>query len=517
MKKIAGLAIAAIFAASAVYADQESGTNFEGLEAGATIGAGNTDSASSTDSYWLGGDAIADLKNTVTAYGEEAPYAGTVGVPDAYKNEAQNNKYLSVNTVGTLMRTINKVETDTAAPYDLESAPLFIDTLVKFTPSEIEPAVGADDKFVMWMDANSNLVVRAGTYKMVEGNESLLVTNATLTGTFSADTWYRLTVKMLPQIFGPVQMVVYIDGVQQTYDSAEYVAYDATIWETLVTAELVTPELAAAKTANALFIAAADDGTSEISYLGFEGIGSVDDISFTLDTPAFLNGETTLAFTLALGDGVTAITYTISGTEGTQTAVGAINVPVNGTVTVTGITAADWYTDTAVLAATEGATASGNAFTVAAAGSTGTVSATPVPVISIVGTDGAALTLNQLKAWAAANNIDYSDIAAASESNVLKAYLMNDDSVTPSGLKVASIEKVDDGVEFTFVKTNGSSETEIESDEAINGSLYVWQGDTIEEMEAATPTEVEISDAGVVTIETTKKFFKFKVDLPQAE
>ena len=213
-----------------------------------------------------------------------------------------------------------------------------------------------------------------------------------------------------------------------------------------------------------MFIAAADDGTSEISYLGFEGIGSVDDISFTLDTPAFLNGETTLAFTLALGDGVTAITYTISGTEGTQTAVGAINVPVNGTVTVTGITAADWYTDTAVLAATEGATASGNAFTVAAAGSTGTVSATPVPVISIVGTDGAALTLNQLKAWAAANNIDYSDIAAASESNVLKAYLMNDDSVTPSGLKVASIEKVDDESTVGALKEANGLEVEYSKD-----------------------------------------------------
>lgn len=516
MKKIAGLAIAAIFAASAVYADQESGTNFEGLDAGAIIGAGNTDSTSSTDSYWLGGDAITDLKNTVTAYGEEAPYAGTVGVPDAYKNEAQNNKYLSVNTVGTLKRTINKVENDTSNPYsDLATAPLFIDTLVKFTPSEIEPAVGEGDKFVMWMDANSNLVIRAGAYVMNEQDMyALTPTNVTLNGTFTADTWYRLTVKMLPDIYGPVQMVVYIDGVQQTYASADYIPYDADTWALLEAAELVTPELATAKTANALFIAA-DDQDQNVSYLGFEGIGSVDDISFTLDTPAFLNGETTLAFTLALGDGVTAITYTISGTEGTQTAVGPINVPVNGTVTVTGITAADWYTDPAVLAATEGATASGSAFTVAAAGSTGTVSATPVPVISIVGTDGESLTLNQLKAWAAANSIDYSDIAAASQSNVLKAYLMNDDSVTPSGLKVASIEKVDDGVEFTFVKTNGSSETEIESDDAINGSLYVWQGDTIEEMEAATPTKVEISDAGVVTIETTKKFFKFKVDLPQ--
>ena len=515
MKKIAGLAIAAIFAASAVYADQESGTNFEGLEAGATIGAGNTDSASSTDSYWLGGDAIADLKNTVTAYGEEAPYAGTVGVPDAYKNDAQNNKYLSVNTVGTLKRTINRVENDTSEPYsDLATAPLFIDTLVKFTPSEIEPAVGDEDKFVMWMDANSNLVARVGAYVMDDQDQTVLqTTNVIFNGTFSADTWYRLTVQILPELEYAVHMVVYIDG--NRLSAANYVPYHASMWEDIALGD-VPADVVALKQANALFLAAAENNTS-ISYLGFEGIGSVDDISFTLDTPAFLNGETTLAFTLALGDGVTGITYTISGTEGTQTAVGEINVPVNGTVTVTGITPADWYTDTAVLAATEGATVSDNAFTVAAAGSTGTVSATPVPVISIVGTDGATLTLNQLKAWAAANNIDYSDIAAASESNVLKAYLMNDDSVTPSGLKVASIEKVDDGVEFTFVKTNGSSETEIESDDAINGSLYVWQGDTIEEMEAATPTKVEISDAGVVAIETTKKFFKFKVDLPTVE
>lgn len=162
--------------------------------------------------YWLyEGASGSDDGSTVKAYGDENLAAPTTG-------DAAGDKYLELSTEGgTLWRSLaegNTVGTDIAdklgAAQALPAGGLYIDTMVQFTPTEDggAPETTGGDKLAIWLNVDSssgapvtNLMVKAGhVYR--DGSEVVDPMPFVLEGTSGVvpGTWYRLTVKAIPDV-----------------------------------------------------------------------------------------------------------------------------------------------------------------------------------------------------------------------------------------------------------------------------------------------------------------------------
>ena len=516
-------ATAALSVALAGSAAQISGTDFESMNPEAPVQY-NAPDQSTGASYWYT-DAMSSVTNGVlVANDAEGSYSNSTdfaGYPNEYAN-SNHVQYLQLSTAEELKRTINASGVNGITPYSMAEegkGTLYVDMLVKFTPSDIAPDSNVADKIVLWMDSASNLVVRAGYMP-----KSLIVMpkEYQLNGTFFPDKWYRLTIKSIRQAPYSIFFVVYVDGVRLSHsDSIEE--------EPGTLASLTDDAAKDAFNNNALFYSlVADSDTDEISYVSFTGVGSVDDISFTLDEPVFAGGgETLLSFTLALGEGLSGFEYVVGDGESANASGDVVtNVAANTVVTIKSITPADWYTNVASLSnATDGVTVDSvnTNFTVTADNATGVVSAVKASVADVVGTTVEGVSVEQLQAWANANGLDYSTIVAADATKTANAFLMNTSDLTADPvLKVASIVKDGNTWKFTFTKAasasaatdegvTGSSKTgTTPSTLNIYGTIYVYESDDLSNWGAATPVTVT---EGTVTITPTKNFFKFKVDV----
>lgn len=538
MKMTKAMVLSAAFALASApsYCAQISGTDFENKSAGSVIGAGVED-ITGQGIYWLGGDTDSE---SVVAENSDT-YSAACGQPDAFANSAQT-KYLSVNTTARLRRMVNPATIDvnleeTVTPYylgadgvsydyEIDGNHLYIDTLVKFSVSDVAPTAQAGDKLVLWLNTDNKLCILSRAYTSTSEedliidatDESVVTTTVVTDGTYSPDQWYRLTVKAQcdPLDLTALELLVWVDGQPVTYQDSDYQAFSrqmlnlleeqAVAWETDIS------ETKALMQQKRLFLAIDEDTGRTISEVSFEGVGALDDISFTADDPAFLTGSTTLAFTLALGEGVTAVEYAVNG--GTAVSVSATatisNLSANDQIAVTGVTPDAWYSTTPTLSVSGGATLDGSTFTVTADGATGTVASTYVAPSAVIGEALPGVTTAQLKSWADGNSLSYSDILAADSALVANAYLMNSSSLaTAPGLKITSIEKTADGVSLTLAKTAGSAESPLDSAD-LNGTVYYWATDTLGDW--GEPQSVSVTE-GTTSITTTKKFFKFKVDL----
>ncbi len=126
----------------------------------------------------------------LVAYNSDAPGVGVV-VP--YDFENYGSKYLSLDTGdATLWRT----NADEAAYFDM---------VLKFTPTAAgdEPTPGAEDKILVFMDADTNLVVISGTAE----NDTTPVTNTVTTAGIGANEWARLSISAAQDRF-----LVYVNG-----------------------------------------------------------------------------------------------------------------------------------------------------------------------------------------------------------------------------------------------------------------------------------------------------------------
>lgn len=162
--------------------------------------------------YWLyEGASGSDDGSTVKAYGGENLAAPTTG-------DAAGDKYLELSTEGgTLWRSLaegNTTGTDIAdklgAAQALPAGGLYIDTMVQFTPTEDggAPETTGGDKLAIWLNVDSssgapvtNLMVKAGhVYR--DGSEVVDPMPFVLEGTSGVvpGTWYRLTVKAIPDV-----------------------------------------------------------------------------------------------------------------------------------------------------------------------------------------------------------------------------------------------------------------------------------------------------------------------------
>lgn len=96
--------------------------------------------------------------------------------------------YLDLATEGT---TLSRLITNTCS---FTSVPVYVDALIKFTPSEDTPTIEAGTKVAVYVDVNSNLVVH---HKTPVGENSV-TTNSVFTSLdkISPANWYRLTIEV---------------------------------------------------------------------------------------------------------------------------------------------------------------------------------------------------------------------------------------------------------------------------------------------------------------------------------
>ena len=266
MKKLQALLIAAVgaaaaFAASAATLSNTSGTTFAGLTAGDSFSASGA-AAEGGKYYWYSADAQSGTNMSLAAN----YYGGACGRPNQFA-EAETSIALAVDAENILYRAAEGSASAFSSPsftqVDLGDGGLYIDTLIKFEQCRDEADI-ADDagKLAVWLNSASNLVITAGKYSgenFATNNYTAAALGEVQCGAFNPDAWYRLTVKAVNSN-NKVLFNVYIDGQQVT-------AFDG---------------------GPITFFPSLQPSTLTLSALAFQGMGAVDDISFTEELPNFL-------------------------------------------------------------------------------------------------------------------------------------------------------------------------------------------------------------------------------------
>ena len=266
MKKLQALLIAAVgaaaaFAASAATLSTTSGTTFAGLTTGDAFSASGA-AAEGGKYYWYSVDAQSGTNMSLAAN----YYGGACGRPNQFA-EAETSIALAVDAENLLYRAAEGSASAFSSPsftqVDLGDGGLYIDTLIKFEQCRDEADI-ADDagKLAVWLNSTSNLVITAGKYSgetFATNNYTAAALGDVQCGAFNPDAWYRLTVKAVNSN-NKVLFNVYIDGQQVT-------ALDG---------------------GPITFFPSLQPSTLTLSALAFQGMGAVDDISFTEELPNFL-------------------------------------------------------------------------------------------------------------------------------------------------------------------------------------------------------------------------------------
>ena len=314
MKKLLfAIAGAAAFAAMATDYDVLGFETFNLTSYPDGVVANKTDTGAEGTPYrWV---CAGDDASAVKAYDAEFQAPNITGPAQITGTNAQ---YLNLDTNGSeLKRNIKDDGTAQAL-----NAPLYIDTLVQFTPSESAPSVEDLDgaKLAIWLSSENgvtNLCVRGLQYSDSEISVSAPVTYAITNVIPQPGTWYRLTVKAVPAVLSVYGMVsaftVAIDGVDAVADKCLLI--DGA-WDTIEGDEggICTAEEKALIKANKVFGAMADLSQTGLTSVGFKGTGALDDFVVTDVAPDNF-GPAGIDFTLTWPAGLTAVSYTIDGGE----------------------------------------------------------------------------------------------------------------------------------------------------------------------------------------------------------
>ena len=525
MKKL--MFAAAIAASAAAFADPINSIGFAGYDLGATFTTGQAEKDES------GNDKAATYGYFCFLGGESDSSVVTNDNPSTTKHtaafaEATDTKYLALDTEGgTLWRSINTLSYypigENDAVYSngtaraVAATGTYLDTLVQFTVTEDEaPTVGENDKLAIWLQAGegtTNLMVKAGYYDdtgtFIPGGKEFTLTGKTI----EPGVWYRLTVKVMDDIFITNEDIknpaftISIDG--DPLNATEATIHATAVADSL--GELLTSEMKT-QIANGLVFLGLGEGTPGVATtlqgVGFQGTGAVDEIVWTDDDP--FPAASTVAFTLTWTAGeVASVSYTIDGTTTSVADLtsGTTSVDVApGTVVTVAATAVPWYT---VSAGTGDVTVDAEmtqAITTALAATPADAGATGLP---------ASITTANAKAWADAKSLTPAQIAACSFAE--KAYLLNTDLTVEPTFAITAIEEVTGGWKITVEAKSGSNTVDLE---AINGTLKVKTGATLEALASATSTEIPAANltfdadgkAEITITGTGKNFIKATVE-----
>lgn len=434
-----------------------------------TLNAG--DSTFFTNSWFAAtGDASA-LTNVAVSFSGNRPLTDPIG-----------SLVLNLETEGqTLTRAL-------ATSQDFGVSDVYIDTLIKFTPSEDTPTIADDVKAAVFVNVNSNLVVYHGGVALVSTDVGQYI---------DPSQWYRLTILMskLGELGngGETVFKVYINGIAVT--SAD--GFD----------DNLDPNGPWFKVAN---------GATAFSAVAFQGTGMIDEL-VVADAANALVPPTGIMLTLSFDE--THLAVKVNGSpvsSGTQVATGTTLV----------MNTVDWWQINNI-------TGDGISFT----NHVGFIGIDNLVTNSVtdVGADGAGRTatielglyqgvwptgisgtftqysLNTVATWADANGVSL--LAALMDStNYEDDYLMNTPAGTNAKPTITSIV-VEGGVATITVS---STDTEAVDLTNLNGTLKVYTADSL----AGTFTEAGSYslDSETATIATftinmgTAKFIKAVVE-----
>jgi len=391
---------------------------------------------------------------------------------------------LQLNTEGqTLSRYVSLVETNSETgqmgPSYVtfgETSKVYVDTLIQFTPSEDAPSIEDGVKIAVWVDVNSNLVVRHNT-------SGGLPTNSVFTaqGTINPADWHRLTI----ELGVPTGM----------YDPAAQIWLDGTLLQH-ANGFTTTPSSPGPYFGTLI-------GGQTLTQVSFQGTGAVDELVVTDISPT--HNTTGLLLTLAFNDDVlnvfvdsAAVTNGEQIASGSEVTMYTIDWYQLNSITGTGIT-------TNLVSGTIGGNMSTNAvveITAAEAGLTATINAGQYTGTIPTGLPGAYATVpaDKLSAWAVNSGLSINQVVA-NASDYLDNYLLNVDETTTATLKITSIV-YDAGTETATITVGATSDAEAVDFTSINGELVVWTSDNLVDwgepitypftIQSTTPTSVEI-------------------------
>ena len=365
---------------------------------------------------------------------------------------------------------------------DVTSAlPVYVDTLMKFTPSEDDPEVtDTNIKLALFVNVNSNLVLR---HKYYVGGSGYLTTNSVFAdlGVIDPEKWYRLTIKMQynEDYADAMQCWLWLDGVSLTHQNGEVseeVQNGGPIFYTLKETDMT------------------------LSQVSFQGTGYVDDLVVARDITPF-GGQAGLTLTLAFDDDV--LDVLVDGQPVQPSAV----VESGSTLA---ITAVDWYQinsvtgDGITYTGTTGELEGESTGTITADGpdKTATINASQytgsIPTGFPQGHPYETLPANKLAAWAVASGLSEQAVAS-NAADYLDNYLLNIDESIDAQLEITSI--VYDPVLEIATITVGATDPAVDFRE-LNGTLVVQTTDDLATgFGATTEYDITLTAAGEVTIE----------------
>lgn len=365
MKKLMiALAAAAttVFAFGAASSFEVSGTSFEGYPTNILQTAKDDVAGNSGDNYWYTADQ--DAENIISNYfgfGETDPKEIPIASRPDYFAPSNNTKFLQLETTGKLFRSaLPNGQTTEFAQVAIPDQGIYLDTLVKFTAADdvfgadaleanidkiaIEYVEREDDDTTPENEALTNFVVRAG-YVTDEGTVTATNYLASVPAGFDKDAWHRLTVRAISNVGdGTVGFIVYLDGSMNkmlTYSTEVEAGYEG---YTSGLNDFVKKNFYS--TVHALFPSAVRTGgdKSNISAVAFSGNGSIDDVTFTVNKPGFIQEVTTVTVTWDTSK-VTAVTLNGTGLTAEEWAVGSYEIaPSDGGVVTFGANFAEGYT-----------------------------------------------------------------------------------------------------------------------------------------------------------------------------
>ena len=296
--------------------------------------------------------ATGDDASLVKTYGSEgnATKGNGLSYPAPFSDEG--DQYLALDTNGSELQRYFTTDTTNGTPTTVAADGTYIDTLVQFTPSESAPTSAdlAGAKLAIWLGVVNNV-----TNLYVQGNywdfDSAAVASSqtyALSGkTIEPGTWYRLTVKAIPNILNEDSGMslpafqIKVDGTEMTLATAPLSAGFQELLE--ASSMYASADIQSAVTANKLVPSIqAEIGTYgdavTLSCVGFKGTGALDDFVVTTAAPNFT--PPLLDFTLTWPTSLTSASYTLDGVAGDALTIGDGTVTIHGTngapVTLTG-------------------------------------------------------------------------------------------------------------------------------------------------------------------------------------
>ncbi len=447
------------------------------------------------------GDASTIQEVDSTYLGNSRPIADDNAKKQALKLETEGQtltRYVAFQNItdGTDTAGI-PLTAPTNIPMVKGGAPVYVDTLMKFTPSEDDPEVTDPYvKLALFVNASSNLVLRHSYFDNDAG--IYVVTNSV----FDADSdtpieidpekWYRLTIEMRSHAsYGDIQVLVWLDGNPLVHYNGETEgggAHNGPVFWAMHMAK-------------------------SLSQISFQGTGYVDDLVVTDTIVPFQTAGTTL--TLVFNDNllnVFDIDNASVASNATITSGATLKIYTEDWYQINSIggDGIEWTGDTPSelvtnVTGTISADVAGRTATIEAGLYTGTIQT------GLTGTY-ATVPADKLASWAVANSLTLADVVA-NAADYLDNYLMNVGVGVDTGIEITSIvydpttEKAKITVEATDPNVNFNG---------LNGTLTVWTSDDLTTLGSTTGFSRQINEAGTVATfvvdEVAGKFIRARVE-----